>query len=192
MDVNLWALVFSVIAATASIIVARWEWFDRPQHDWRFQITKDNSRPWTVEFEIHAEGTAVAVNVRTRLIGFLDLTPSETKRHQSKPMTTGTEPIKMRLEFPSDEGDPAFVEIVWTTPRPLREHGRRWNGTTGDWQEWKWHWRSLRLRQSRAARQGRARLLGRFRGYRLVRTEGEWVPYVPRPIHEIPPSQDME
>lgn len=183
MDINAWALVFSVIAAFASVIVARWEWYDRPRLVWRIrQFRPDQDRWPSHKAHVHADGSDAALAVEIRCVGYRGYELKDDRRSR---MIQGSDPLEVLFEPYDDESD-AFIEITWSSDRPRRRHGQRLNTATGEWEVWRWYWRSLRARRDRAALRGPLRRWTRYIEFRLVRTRGRWVPIDARPLHDIP------
>ncbi|MCX4671831.1 hypothetical protein OG453_34980 [Streptomyces sp. NBC_01381] len=100
---DLSTLIAAIAAAVASIAVARWQWFDRPQHGWNVHMTQDRrhedspsetgktvQRRLRATFSVQAVGTAVVHSVKVRAPGALaggkprkDETANETEKRRS-------------------------------------------------------------------------------------------------------------
>ncbi|GAA2118417.1 hypothetical protein [Streptomyces synnematoformans] len=189
---NWWTLIFAAVAAVASAAVARWEWFDRPQHAWWIRRNRERidvvQQPGKATFRavdfndrhratflVHAIGTAIVHNVSIDVVGGKVLGSPELERIGG--MTQGSEPFEFDvLVPPTSEGD-AWVEIRWLLPRPLRVFGQRIHVRTGELQRWRWQWRSLRLRKRRSEP---------WWMMRPVRTTGVWVKHDQSPLARIP------
>ncbi|WP_405606403.1 hypothetical protein [Streptomyces sp. NBC_00076] len=180
---NLWTLVAAVAAALASIVVARWEWFDRPQHGWNVHVSSDHGTDEPrkrATFSVHAVGTAVVHTVKVKAPGAFYVGKPETgetaeeaeeRRSMYRPtMGVGSKPIEFMALFPAS--GKVYIEITWIRLRPYRMFGERVNaraladGESTDWERWQWSWRSLRPR-SRAG--------GRWWMVWPIRTDGRWV-----------------
>lgn len=197
--VNVGALIFSFIAAVAAVIVACWEWLDRPKHTWRFSISRDRWRidpasptnrrlavdheedPYSMTVQVFCEGDVPARNVRIRPVGVYRVeVPDGRASVTQSMMMPGADPLEVSCEVPSlqDQEEEPYLEVVWTTLRPLREHGQRLSlRRYQDHQHWRWYWPSLRLRR----REGEG-----WWKYRPVRTRGRWVNERSHPLATIP------
>ncbi|WP_160051229.1 hypothetical protein [Nocardiopsis sp. FR26] len=195
--VNISALVFSAIAAVAAVTVARWEWLDRPGHTWRFSISRDRwstppkggraqkvdheKDPYGMTIKVFCEGDIPARDVRLRPVGVYHVEAPEGIRSVTQSMMMpGGDPLEINCQVPSleEQKEEPYLEVVWTTLRPLREHGERISlRRYREHQHWRWYWRSLRPRR----REGE----GWWR-YRLVRTQGRWVRERRNPLATVP------
>lgn len=187
MDINLWALVFSVIAAVAGIIVARWEWMDRPTTGWQIVFPKphfdERGRP-RYQAAVFFQGEASIDDVEVHGIGYRTWTESDENRI---PWNPSSDHLLFHYE-PFEEGQEAYIEITWTTHRPLRHRGMRANTQTRIWQVWRWHWRSLRIKRAPGRRPEHPKWL-RFFDYRPIRTKGRWVNLTRVPMIRIPRTE---
>ncbi|TRO56312.1 hypothetical protein [Streptomyces sp. IB201691-2A2] len=205
---DLSTLIAAIAAAVASIAVARWEWFDRPQHGWNVHMTRDRwnegspsetgepvERRIRVTFSVQAVGTAVVHSVGVRTPGALAVGPpqkdesvdeAEARRSLYQPtMSSGSKPIEFDVFFPNT--GTVYIEIVWVRLRPYQMLGERVDaraladGEFPDWERWQWSWRSLRPRSMTAE--------GQWWMVWPVRTAGRWVPSSGRSRIEIPDTR---
>lgn len=197
--VNVGALIFSFIAAVAAVIVACWEWLDRPNITWRFSISRDRWRddpesptgrriavdhekdPYSMTIQVFCEGDVPARDVRIRPVGVFRVEAPDGRRSvQQSMMMPGSDHLEVSCVVPSleDQKEEPYLEVVWLTLRPLREHGERISlRRYRDHQHWRWYWWSVRLR--RRAGEG-------WWKYRPTRTRGRWVSERRHPLVSIP------
>nr|WP_024126157.1 hypothetical protein [Streptomyces sp. FR1]AHE38775.1 hypothetical protein pFRL2_100c [Streptomyces sp. FR1] len=190
---ELWTLVAALAAALASIVVARWEWFDRPQHGWNIHVSSDHgtdeAHPETgkkvyrrkrATFSVYAVGTAVVHTVKVTAPGSLhvgkpekgeDVKEAAERRGLYRPtMSVGSKPIEFIVFF-HDSGK-TYIEITWIRLRPYQMFGERVDaraladGESPAWERWQWSWRSIRPRCCTG---------GRWWMIYPVRTKGRWV-----------------
>ncbi|MFD9240635.1 hypothetical protein ACFV0D_01605 [Streptomyces sp. NPDC059556] len=203
---ELWTLIFAVLAAFASLVVARWEWFDRPQHGWNVHVSRDRGADETLPtgkkvyrrrqatFSVYAVGTAVVHTVRVRAPGASHVGKPEKgedvrevveRRSLYRPtMSVGSKPIELIVFFP--EAKKVYIEITWIRLRPYRMFGERIDARAladdelPAWERWQWSWRSLR---PRCCAGGKRWMIW------PVRTQGRWVPADEHPRIKIPETK---
>ncbi|MEE2040077.1 hypothetical protein Q8791_22940 [Nocardiopsis sp. CT-R113] len=198
--VNVGALAFSVIAAVAGVIVARWEWLDRPKQRWVFDVGRSKLKeqkvpPNVTKFEkIDYETEAFNMSVTVRFVGDRAArhvrvypvgvhrieAPNGDKSLRRSLITQGNDPLEVKFVVPplNHQKEDPYLEVRWITLRPLREHGHRIGlRRNHEYENWRWHWRSLRPRR----RDGEG-----WWKFRLVRTQGQWVKERGHPLATIP------
>ncbi|WP_449337124.1 hypothetical protein [Streptomyces griseus] len=203
---ELWTLILAGLAALASLAVARWEWFDRPQHGWNVHVSSDQGTDETLPtgkkiyrrkratFSVYAVGTAVVHTVRVTAPGALhvgkpeegeDAREAAERRSLYRPaMSVGSKPIEFIVFF--HETKKAYIEITWIKLRPYRMFGERVDaqaladGELPAWERWQWNWRSLRPRCCAG---------GQWWMIWPVRTQGRWVSAEEHPRIEIPETK---
>ncbi|MFI9176067.1 hypothetical protein [Streptomyces lincolnensis] len=190
---DVWTLVAAIAAALASSVVARWAWFDRPQHGWSIHVSSDRgideTHPGTgkkiyrrkrATFAVHAVGTAVVHTVRVTAPGALHVGKPEKdegakeaaeRRSLYQPtMSVGSKPIEFIVFF--HKSGKVYIEITWIRLRPYRMFGERFDaraladGESPARERWQWSWWSTRPRCCAG---------GRWWMIWPVRTRGRWV-----------------
>jgi hypothetical protein len=190
MSVGTLLLILTAMAAVGGV-TGVWllilAWIDRPQHVWGMSFSRDLledvrkadsivTRQKTVDDRhkltvgVSLIGARMAYDVKFRAHG-CSVTGSTRFRGRAH-MMPGAEPIQMDVWMPEATGQRALLEVLWLQHRPHRHLGQRIDLRTTDMDDWRWYWRSLR-----------------FRGRRLVRTEGRWVERGQRDCPTIPDTK---
>ena len=188
-------LFFAALAAVAAAAAARWEWLGLSQHVWRYKtVYTDPGQGNRVDVTAHAEGAGLFYNVRAGIYG--PAVKQAGDWQQASAMARGSDPFELTAFLDSAEKGDAWVEIRWITFRPRREHGERINLNTGEFQEWKWLWRSLRVNPRPGDRRWKMwphRTRGEWRTARKspraqIPTEGTGIESLTQPWLELAPG----
>ncbi len=182
--VEVLTLLFSLVAATAGIVLWRLEWLKAPQHAWRVRrhitpssprTATDPPRPGRVDVHVLSEGRGTVYSVVCTLRGAsaAGLRPRVRKNRVSP----DSEPLHLSVTLPDPDPGDLWVEVTWVTFRPSLHHGERINVHTGEFLRWRWSWSSLRL----GRRPGEG-----WESARLYRTRGRWIHHSARPLALIP------
>lgn len=194
MLLNILVACLTAAATIAAVLAARLEWRVQPQHTWLVRHSRElnpslkdpsakhmlkPSDEHTDHVSVFCEGDAIVHDVSVEFVGCTPMTPWQ-ERWRSV-MTGGADPVKAAVRVPAQEQGDAWVEIQWTTLRPLRRHGWRQSMRPNlRYQRWSWKFSSLRLQKRHEES---------LFGYRWVRTKGAWKDVKDHPLHKIPRSE---
>lgn len=172
--VNFLALLFSIIAAVAAVVVVVWEWQRHPNYRWEFcpnDPPEDFTHPHCNGGDhrgvrVEPRGTAIAYHVVLNVDEGAAFVDREGDLNSASELVRDDEPLTMTICVPEDsEGWHAV--LVWNRYRPWTQLAVRMN-QMGRKSHWHWKWSSLRFRRRTTA--------GYFRP-RAYRTKGEWRAY---------------
>lgn len=178
-------LVFSLVAATAGIVLWRLEWLKAPQQVWRVRrhlvppvpvSDTGPAQPGRVDVRVHPDGRETVYSVVCTLRG-ASVAGGRRPRTRRNRCSPGSEPLHLALVLPQPDPGDLWVEVTWVTFRLSLHHGERINVHTGEFLRWRWSWWSLRL----GRRPGEG-----WSSVRPYRTRGRWIHHSARPMALIP------
>ncbi len=171
-------LVFSLVAATAGIVLWRLEWLKAPRHAWRVRrhlVRPGPGREGRCDVYVLPEGRYTVYSVVCTLHG--DSVRGKRLRTRRNRVSPDSSPLHLTVSLADPDPEDLWVEITWVTLRPCLHHGERIDVHAGQFLRWAWLWRSLRVR----GRPGEG-----VAGLRLCRTRGRWKYSSALPLVMIP------